>query len=83
MKDLTHLSASKDLSTYSQLQQIPSTAQIKEVIREVKANYDPSLMDDASVAERLSEQYRDAGKDPSLAFSQEDLAEFGFFPEGG
>lgn len=40
-------------------------------------------MDDASVAERLSKVYKDAGKDPNMAFDQEALAEFGFFPEGG
>lgn len=63
------------------MQQIPSTADIREVIREVKANYDPNLMDDASVAERLAQQYKDSGKDPNMAFDEEALSEFGFFPE--
>lgn len=73
---MTHLSASKDISAFAQLEQVSNANWNVE-------GTNPSPMDDASVAERLAAYYKNSGQDPSLAFDKEDLAEFGFFSEEG
>lgn len=70
IQTLTNLAASKDLATYSHLQNLtqPPSLMTTETIP----------LDDQSVAIRLAEQYRSAGLDPNYAFNNDDpLSDFG------
>lgn len=59
------------------MQQIPSTAQIQEMIRQTTSNLDPQLMSDEAIAARMAESLKLQGQDPNMAFDREALMELG------
>src|SRR5688572_23816626 len=69
IQNLNKIVASKDLTTFSALKTLTTTEKSNLSVAAHPSNMDPYFpMDDASVARRLAEAYKDRGIDPSLAF---------------
>jgi hypothetical protein len=78
LKDLTNLAAAKDLVTFRELQHIQSSESPNQMTA-FSTGVDPSFtpLDDIAMVKRLAANYSQHGMDPSQAFANDPLEEFG------